>query len=274
MSQDKVTLLHASRPATIPLVAVHLFYLDVILRTLAESEALSSWLTLYLVLEFLFGVLFTWVLWHPIRRGVWQHLYFSFQSLLGVFLVTLHPRLDFTNVLLVILSFQAALVFLGRVRWIWVGILLLLIVFSLTLFLGVYGLALSLLPMTSGLVLTAYVVITQEIEAGQRNRQALLAELQEANRQLTDYAGQVEELSAIQERNRLARELHDSVSQTMFSISLHSRSARFLLERDPDRLQPQLEQLQVLTQNALAEMRSLIADLHPQENEAIERPTP
>jgi signal transduction histidine kinase len=274
LSQDRVALLHASRPATIPLVAVHLFYLDVVLRTLAEADELASWLPVYLALEFLFGVLFTLNLWRPIRRYAWQHLYFSFQSLLGVFLVVLHPHLDFTNVLLVILSFQAALVFKGRARWIWVVVLLLLIVLSLTVILGVYGLALSLLPATMAIVFPAYAAITQEIKTGQHKRQALLADLQEANQHLNTYSGQVNELATIQERNRLARELHDSVSQTMFSISLHSRSARILLERDPDRLQAQLEQLQVLTQNALAEMRSLIADLHPQENEAIERPTP
>jgi signal transduction histidine kinase len=135
-------------------------------------------------------------------------------------------------------------------------------------------LALSLLPATVAIVFPAYVAITQEIETGQQKRKGLLAELQEANQHLTTYSGQVDELTTIQERNRLARELHDSVSQTMFSIGLHSRSARILLERDPYRLQPQLEQLQMLTQNALAEMRSLIADLHPQESVTIERPTP
>ena len=109
---------------------------------------------------------------------------------------------------------------------------------------------------------------------GQRKRQALLADLQQANQQLTESAAQVEELSAIQERNWLARELHDSVSQTMFSISLHTSAARIILERDPARLKPQLAQLQALTHNALAEMRGLIADLRPHENGIDKRPTP
>jgi signal transduction histidine kinase len=115
--------------------------------------------------------------------------------------------------------------------------------------------------------------VAQEIEMGQRKRQALLADLQQANQQLTESVAQVEELSAIQERNRLARELHDSVSQTMFSIGLHSRAVRILLVRDPDRLRPQLAQLQALTQEALTEMRSLISDLRPHESETGERPT-
>jgi signal transduction histidine kinase len=263
----------APRPTLIPLLAVYFFYTTVVLRTLAESEALSSWLPIYLVLEFLFGSLFTLVLVRPIQRRVWQHLYFAFQSLIPLFLLALHPRLDFTNLLLVTLSFQAALTFSGRARWVWVVGLLVLIIVSETALLGVYGLALSLLPATVAIVFSAYVAITREIEAGQRNQQALLAELREANRQLTAYAGQVEELSAIQERNRLARELHDSVSQTMFGISLHSRAARILLERDPGRIKLQLEKLQVLTQDALKEMRSLIAGMHPSQNNPDEGPT-
>jgi signal transduction histidine kinase len=105
----------------------------------------------------------------------------------------------------------------------------------------------------------------QEIEAGVQRNEILLNDLREANRQLTEFAGQAEELSAIQERDRLARELHDSVSQTMFSISLHTRAAQILLERAPEHVRPQLERLKTLTHSALDEMRSLIAELRPVE---------
>ena len=71
------------------------------------------------------------------------------------------------------------------------------------------------------------------------------------------------QLAVLEERQRLARELHDSASQTMFSISLHTRAAQIMLEREPNRLQPQLEELQRLTRSALDEMRGLIAHLRP-----------
>ena len=263
----------SSRPSPIIVVALYFFFVTVILRTLAESDLIASRLPLYLGLEFLIGALFTLVLRRPPRIEIWQYLYFVFQSLLALILLVPHPQLDFFNLLLVLLSFQVALVFRGWVRWAWIVALILLIILSLTFLLGVYGLSLSLLPGAAALVFPAYVIVTQEIESGQQKRQALLAELQDANRRLTSYAGQVEELSSIHERNRLARELHDSVSQTMFSIGLYSRSARILLERDPDRLRPQLEQLQALTQSALTEMRSLIADLRPRESETDKRLT-
>ena len=262
-----------SRPRPIILSAAYFFYLTIVLRTLAETNALGSWLRIYIGLELLFGVLFTFVLWRPIRRVIWQQFYFIFQSLISLFLLYLHPKLDFTNIMLILLSFQAALVFSGRMRWFWVVFQIVLIILSLTVLLGGYGLALALLPAAVAIVFSAYVGITQEIEAGQRKREALLIELQGANRQLTAYARQVEELSALQERDRLARELHDSVSQTMFSIGLHSRAARILLERHPERLRPQLEELQALTQDALKEMRSLIADLRPRDKGNSQQPT-
>ncbi len=70
-------------------------------------------------------------------------------------------------------------------------------------------------------------------------------------------------LAIIEERNRLARELHDSVTQTIFSMTLASESARILLERDPSRVSARLDRLHELAQSALTEIRSLIFQLRP-----------
>ena len=115
-------------------------------------------------------------------------------------------------------------------------------------------------------MILTYAIANREAERVNQESEVILMELQEKNSQLQVYATQVEQIAAIEERNRLARELHDSVSQTIFSIVLNTRSAQILLERQPDRVRLQLEELQMLTQEALAEMRSLIAQLRP-ENE-------
>jgi signal transduction histidine kinase len=75
------------------------------------------------------------------------------------------------------------------------------------------------------------------------------------------------ELSTIEERKRLARELHDSVTQTLFSIGLTAEAASELVEADPGRARDQLGHLQELTRAAMAEMRSLIFELRPAELE-------
>jgi signal transduction histidine kinase len=75
------------------------------------------------------------------------------------------------------------------------------------------------------------------------------------------------ELSTVEERKRLARELHDSVTQTLFSIGLTAEAAAGLVESDPARARRELETLQELTRAAMEEMRSLIFELRPAELE-------
>ena len=74
---------------------------------------------------------------------------------------------------------------------------------------------------------------------------------------------QTREYAVIEERNRLARELHDSVTQSLFSVSLLSEAALNLLDRDAPKARERLERANELAQGALAEMRALIFQLRP-----------
>jgi signal transduction histidine kinase len=71
------------------------------------------------------------------------------------------------------------------------------------------------------------------------------------------------ELSVIEERNRLARELHDSVTQKLFGIVLTAEAAGTLLDDDTERARGQLQRLQELAGEAMEELRSLIFELRP-----------
>ena len=63
------------------------------------------------------------------------------------------------------------------------------------------------------------------------------------------------ELSIVEERNRLARELHDSVIQQLFGVSLAVESAGTLLERDPAAAVGELERVRELARGAMEELR-------------------
>ena len=104
---------------------------------------------------------------------------------------------------------------------------------------------------------------SRQAEVARNESAALLHDLQTAHAQLQDYAARAEELSAVRERNRVARELHDSVNQSIFSITLTAEAARTMLDRDPARVPPYLNQLQDMTTSALAQLRSLIGQLRP-----------
>ena len=71
------------------------------------------------------------------------------------------------------------------------------------------------------------------------------------------------ELSILSERNRLALELHDVVSQKLFSLNLSADAAATLLDRDAAASRAQLERVRELAREALAELRSLILGLRP-----------
>ncbi|MBN1262374.1 MAG: GAF domain-containing protein [Anaerolineae bacterium] len=81
-----------------------------------------------------------------------------------------------------------------------------------------------------------------------------------ANNQLREQAA---ELAAATERNRLARDLHDAVTQTLFSASLIAETLPALWESDRDDSRKLLLELRQLTRGALAEMRSLLLELRP-----------
>jgi PAS domain S-box-containing protein len=71
--------------------------------------------------------------------------------------------------------------------------------------------------------------------------------------------------TAIQARQRLARELHDGVNQMLFSASMISESLLYLSRRDPENFQQRLAHLHRLTRGALVQMRMLLAELRPEE---------
>jgi signal transduction histidine kinase len=84
----------------------------------------------------------------------------------------------------------------------------------------------------------------------------------------------VQQSAVLEERNRLARELHDSVTQKMFSLALIAQTLAPAWKRDPAEGERRTERLVELSGTALAEMRSLLAELRPPSPPLAERVGP
>jgi PAS domain S-box-containing protein len=97
----------------------------------------------------------------------------------------------------------------------------------------------------------------------------IVRDLREQVRMEDDLQRQATELATTEERQRLARELHDSVTQALFSMTLTTRSVELLVDRDPEGAKRMLGELKALERDALAEMRALIFELRPGQLEEL-----
>jgi signal transduction histidine kinase len=174
------------------------------------------------------------------------------------------PRLDYYALLYVGLSLSITRYVPLRANPYWLGGLCALLTATL---LAVYGWSegVSYIPVyiAGVLVIGLYGRANRKAEEARARSEELASRLQEANRRLQVYAERAEEAATAQERSRLARELHDAVTQTVFSMNLTAEAARLACEESPQQVPAMLERLQELGRDALAEMRSLVDELRP-----------
>lgn len=206
------------------------------------------------------------------RFKLFPLLYFPAQTAILLALGRQEPFLDVIQVLYLPLGLQAGRVFPNRQAAPWLA--LFAVCLNAALIAGIgwgEGLAFSLLVMAAGAFVLSYDRLLARMQSERDASERLVGELREAHEKLEEYAGQAEALAAMRERNQLARELHDSVSQSIFAIVLTSRAARLLLERAPSGgpngvtagVLEKLEHIRALTATALGQLRSLIAQLRP-----------
>jgi ligand-binding sensor domain-containing protein/signal transduction histidine kinase len=96
-----------------------------------------------------------------------------------------------------------------------------------------------------------------------RSNLRLTSEINERQRAEQELAHQAADVAVAEERNRLARDLHDAVSQTLFSASLIAEVLPKLWGRDRNEGERRVAELRELTRGALAEMRTLLLELRP-----------
>lgn len=90
-----------------------------------------------------------------------------------------------------------------------------------------------------------------------------VASLQRLSHQKAILGEQVRQAAVFEERQRLARELHDSISQQLFAISMSTAAIKRMLETNPARASQQIELVEEMAAAAQAEMRALLLHLRP-----------
>ncbi|MBV9230079.1 MAG: PAS domain-containing protein [Chloroflexi bacterium] len=103
-----------------------------------------------------------------------------------------------------------------------------------------------------------------DITEHKRAEEELEERVRERTKELSLLYERAQALAVVRERQRLARELHDSVSQALYSISLCAHSAREELKSDPSQAIAPIEHVSRFAEMGLAEMQTLLFDLRPE----------
>jgi len=114
-----------------------------------------------------------------------------------------------------------------------------------------------------------FVIVFTRVAASEREARN---ELATANQRLRQHAAQVEELATTKERNRLAREIHDSLGHYLTVVNVQISAAQTILAQDRSRALDHLAKAKTLTQEGLAEIRRSVATLRASPTES--RPLP
>ena len=113
----------------------------------------------------------------------------------------------------------------------------------------------------NGLGTLAAAAFTAVVTELLRREQQARAELAEANARLRGYAAQAEELATTQERNRVARDIHDGLGHHLTVVQMQVQAARAVLPSDPAKADAVLAKAQQQSTEALAEVRRSVAAL-------------
>jgi len=192
-----------------------------------------------------------------------RHLYLTVQAgLVAGLLFLYYASWSVFPILYFILSAQAVLIFPRPTGALWVALFTLLTGGAFIHTLSWREGLLTALPYAGGyLFFGAFAHALARAEAAHRKSQALLTELQEAHRRLQEYAARVEELAVVEERNRLARELHDTLGHRLTVAAVQLEGAWRLIPRDPERAAAMVVTVREQVRQALAELRRAVTAL-------------
>jgi len=200
-------------------------------------------------------------------------LYFAFQVLLANAIIVIGREQALVALILFPLAAHGVMMLSSRGSYL-LGALL--VVTALVSFGALESRLIS--TVVGGLALAAGVVFTMMFtrvavreNIARAEVERLNLELATANRKLRAYAAQVQELAVANERNRLAREIHDSLGHYLTVINVQLEAASRVFERDPQKAVAFVRKAQSLTQEGLTDIRRSVADLRsaPLDNQPL-----
>lgn len=217
-----------------------------------------AWPTALLLLSF--GLLL------PVKSmltATWQtHLYLAVQAAVVTAILVLQRDSLMLPMLFCLLAVVAPLGLPVRQAALWIGLFAVINTVDCSTSGSPHKNFLISLPYTIGYILMGILAYSlARAETAQRHSERLLEELQDTYQQLQAYAGRVEELAVAQERNRLAREMHDALGHRLTVAAVQLEGAERLIPTEPARAGRMVHTVHDEVVDTLAELRRAVATL-------------
>ena len=189
-------------------------------------------------------------------------LYLAIQTFLVLSLLALPPHIEFTTILFFVLSAIATMLQPGKKGYLWIAFFTIATAIFLYFNLGLQA-ALYALPINTGgyLFFGTFSASATKAEIARKESQILLEDLTAAHLKLQTYAAQAEELAVAEERNRLAREMHDTLGHRLTVGIVQLEGAERFVDVEPERARIMLVTVKQQMREALSELRQAVATL-------------
>ncbi|NOX63276.1 MAG: sensor histidine kinase [Chloroflexi bacterium] len=253
LTDNTTSLVGIIAPALIGGVGVLFFFLDALPY---------RWLALALTTLFmaLIASMFTASWWY--ESNARRRLLLGLMIVSVVALLLLPPHFDVFLVLFFVISVNAALV-LEPDEWRWwiAGFAVIAVLYFYFRTQTLNGVLASFVYIAGFYFFAAFAKAMTDARDAQAESQRLYQDLQAAHRQLQDYAEQVEQLAVMEERSRLAREMHDTLGHRLTVAAVQLEAAQRLVDRDPERAKSMMATVHEQVNEALGELRRTVAAL-------------
>ena len=148
-----------------------------------------------------------------------------------------------------------------RQSLIWIAVFTLSIGLIFISHMGILGLLALFVYAAGYMFFGVFGWLLHESEVSRAQTEQLLAELQDAHTKLQDYASRLEELTIAQERNRISREMHDTLGHRLTIASVQLEGAQRLVHSDPGKAEKMIATVREQVREGLSELRRTVAML-------------
>jgi len=203
------------------------------------------------------------------KNPTWYLIYFLIQIPIGSIIVYLGNGSGFSAILLLPLAGHAVVIAPGY----WLYLINFFIVFgyvwAVRQYTGNLNEVWSSLPtVLAGLIyIMVFTQMAIDEERSKREVERLVLELEDVNDKLRSYANEVEQLTVIKERNRIAREIHDGLGHYLTTIHMQLQAAQAIIDENPEKAKDSIEKARSQSQIALIDVRRSVSTLRYDQNE-------